>query len=143
MDPDPIALVREIFAELSRGNISALVDRCADDVELHVFGPPEVPFAGRRRGRDQVQRFLRDAVLEVVETYELSPRELLAAGDHVVVLGSSRCRVRANGHEYRNEWAVIMTLRDGRFTRIAEYFDSAVTLLALRGESSGVTREGV
>ena len=133
-------LVREIFVEISRGNFSPLLDRCADDVELYVGAPPEVPFGGRFRGREYVEKFLREAVRDVIETYEFAPREFIVTRDRAVVQGHALCRVRANGVEYRNEWLMVMTYRNGQFTHLAEYLNSALIVYALRGETGRLTQ---
>jgi ketosteroid isomerase-like protein len=47
--------IQSVYAAFTRGDIPAVLDALTDDVEWFLPGPPEViPFAGMRRGREQV-----------------------------------------------------------------------------------------
>ena len=118
-----VRVVEGMFSSLSRGDIPGVLDRLSDDVEWRIAGPAELPVAGVHRGRDEVARFFRDfgqaAEFEVFE-----PREYLAKGDKVIVLGHERQRLRATGRVVETDWAMVFVLRDGRITRFRNYVDS-------------------
>ena len=67
----------------------------------------------------------------VFEQY--APREFIAQGDKVVVLGQERFRVKATGRSVENEWAHGWTLREGRAARFYEYNDTAALAAGYRG----------
>jgi ketosteroid isomerase-like protein len=68
---------------------------------------------------------------------DVQPYEILgvfAAGDRVFVEGRNRGIVRATGRPYEHDWVMVITVRDGKITRVYHYYDSADLLPALRGE---------
>jgi len=123
-EQENIRTVQEIYAAFGRGDIPALLGAVADDVEWSIAGPPEVPHAGKRRGREEVARFF-PVLAETEEFLQFEPREYIAQGDQVVVLGFLRSRVRATGRTYDNEWAMVWTVKDGKVTRFRTYEDTA------------------
>ncbi|MGH7792681.1 MAG: nuclear transport factor 2 family protein, partial [Thermodesulfobacteriota bacterium] len=72
-----IKLVKLGYETYRQGDIVALLDWLTDDVDWHVPGPSELPFAGSYQGRHEVARFLK-IVDETLEFYEFEPREFIA-----------------------------------------------------------------
>ncbi len=50
-------VVQRNYAAVSRGDIPALLDLLTEDVEWTFQGPPVIPFAGTRHGREAVEEF--------------------------------------------------------------------------------------
>ena len=107
----------------------AILDQLTDDVVWYDPGPPEVPHAGRYRGREEVGSFFA-RIAETLEIEEFAPTEFLAQADRVVVLGSLHGRVKDTGRSYENEWAMVWTLRDGKVAGWQIYEDTARELAA-------------
>lgn len=127
-EQENVQAVEEAFAAFQRGDIPALLDTLTDDVEWFVPGPPDIiPFAGERRGRDQLVQFFT-ILGEAVEFEQFAPREFIAQGERVVVLGHSRDRVRATGHTVENDWAMVFTLRGGKVAGFRSYEDTAAVV---------------
>jgi ketosteroid isomerase-like protein len=120
-----VRVVEGMFSSLRRGDLGGVLDRLSDDIEWRIAGPSELPYAGTHRGRDEVAKFFQafgqEAEFEVFE-----PREYIAKGDKVVVLGHERQRIRATGQVVETDWAAVYTLRDGRIVRFRNYVDSRV-----------------
>ena len=118
-----VHVVEGMFSSLQRGDLAGVLDRLSDDVEWRIAGPSELPYAGIHRGRDEVEKFFQNfgqaAEFEVFE-----PREYLAKGDKVVVLGHERQRVKASGRVVETDWAMVFTLRDGRIAQFRNYVDT-------------------
>jgi ketosteroid isomerase-like protein len=128
-EQENVRAVQECYAAFGRGDIPALLDALSDDIEWNIAGPPEVPHAGKRRGRAEVERFF--PLLAATEEFEaFEPREFIAQGDQVVVLGYLRSRVKVTGRTYENEWAMVWTLRGGKITRFRTYEDTAAEAAA-------------
>ncbi len=119
-----VEIVREAYAAYGRGDIQGVLDRLADDVEWVVPGPKEIPYAGERRGKDQVAQFFK-LVDETTELNPFEPREFIAEGDKVVVLGYYAGRAKASDRGLESHWAMAFTLRNGRITQFREYTDTA------------------
>lgn len=123
-------VVQETYEAVGRGDIPALLDLLTDDVEWTYQGPSSIPFAGTRRGREGVAEFF-SLVGENLEFQEFRPREFVAQGDTVVVLGFERSLVRPTGRTFEQEWAHAYTLRDGKVATFLALEDTAVHVVAL------------
>ena len=58
--------------------------------------------------------------------------EIFASGDRVVVEGRNRGTARATGREFEHDWAMHLTIWDGKITWCYHYYDSADLVPALR-----------
>jgi ketosteroid isomerase-like protein len=125
-----IQTVRQLFACFGQGDIAGMVGLLTDDVEWHVAGRREiVPWAGVRRGREQVALYFT-LLPETVEVQQFEPGELVVQGDTVVVLGHERSRVKPTDRECAADWAMVFTLRDGQIARFRQYLDTAAWVAA-------------
>ncbi len=123
-------VVWSAFEAFQRGDIPGVMALLDPAIAVEFYGPPDVPFAGRYVGHAGFQDYL-GRVTGAVEFVEFAPRESIAQGDQVIVLGSSRVRARASGREARFEWATAFTLAGGKVVRYRVYEDTAALLAAL------------
>jgi ketosteroid isomerase-like protein len=116
-------VVEGMFSSLQRGDIAGVLDRLSDDIEWRIAGPSELPYAGIHRGRDEVAKFFQ--TFDQAAEFELfEPREYLAKGDKVVVLGHERQWIKASGQVVETDWAMVFVVRDGRIARFRNFVDS-------------------
>ena len=136
-EQDNVQTIKEAYAAFERGDIPSLLNMVSEDVEWHIPGPSDiVPFAGEFRGREGVGRFF--AALSGAEDVEVfEPREFIAQGDKVVVVGRYRGRVKANGQADDIEFVHIFTVRDRRITNYRQYNDTAQTVAAYSAAAAG------
>jgi ketosteroid isomerase-like protein len=123
-DQDNTAVVRKAYENFKTGNIEALLGQMSEDVDWHLPDIEGVPFAGARRGTGQVGEFF-STLADVQDTLAFEPREFVAQGDKVVVLGDYSWRVKKNGREYGSDFAHVFTVRDGKIVAFHEYMDTA------------------
>ena len=123
-------VVQETYEAVGRGDIPALLDLLTDDVEWTFQGPSSIPFAGTRRGREGVAEFF-SLVGKNLKFQEFEPREFVAQGDTVVVLGFERSLVKPTGRTFEQEWAHVYTLRDGKVATFLALEDTAAHVVAL------------
>ena len=128
-DQDNVKSVQNIFAAFGRGDIPAVLSALTADVEWTVSGPQAVAFSGTRRGRDQVMQFFV-TLGQTVEIQAFEPREFIAQGDAVVVIGMERLRFQATGRVGENHWVMVFTFQDGQVVRFREYDDTYVLAAA-------------
>jgi uncharacterized protein len=127
-----IQVVQRLFTAYAQGDMPAVLDTIADDVLWQEPGPADIlSLAGTRRGRDQVADWFR-ALDEGEEILQFEPREFLADGEKVVVLGFERVRVRATGQTYENEWAFVFAVREAKVAELRAYHDTAAMVAAYR-----------
>lgn len=122
------ALVRSMYDAIQAGDTSALWTVFADDIEIEVFGPPEIPFAGTHRGREGLDAFFQTVAHHTErpdEDHVPEVRELIAQGDKVVAIGVDKVRGRATARAYDGWWVHVIELRGGKVARVREYIDTA------------------
>jgi ketosteroid isomerase-like protein len=125
-----VDVVQETYEAVGRGDIPALLDLLTDDVEWTFQGPSVIPFAGTRRGREGVAEFF-SLVGETLEFERFEPREFVAQGDTVVVLGFERNLIKPTGRTFEQEWAHVYALRDGKIAKFLAIEDTAAYVVAL------------
>src|ERR687890_1439983 len=123
-DSTNVDVIRRFYGAFGRGDIPAALDLLADDVEWIFRAPSVIPFAGTRRGREGVAEFF-SLVEGNLEFQEFEPREVVAQGDTVVVLGFERSLVKPTGRTFEQEWAHVYTLRDGKVATFLALEDTA------------------
>jgi uncharacterized protein len=69
-------------------------------------------------------------ISEMLKFSLLEPREFVAQGDRVLVVGFDRSRVKATNRTFEGHWVMAFTVRDGEVTNVREYID---TLALARG----------
>ena len=107
-----------------------------------MFEMPYAPEGFERRftGRDEIIAFVETipAIIDAenlhdvrLETYHSDPGEVVAEYRSDMV-------IKTTGAAYRNEYVSRFTVRDGRVTRFAEYYDPIRLVIALGGSSPRV-----
>jgi ketosteroid isomerase-like protein len=131
-EQENVRTVQEIYVAFGRGDIPAILNTVGDDIDWTNAGPPDIPYARSRRGREQIAQFFA-TLNESVEVERFEPREYIAQGDQVVALGSWRARVRANGRVFDSGWAMVWRFRNGKVVGFRSYEDTAAVASAFRG----------
>jgi uncharacterized protein len=122
-------VVQQGYAAFGSGDIPGLLDLLTDDVEWSLQGPSVIPWAGTRHGREGVAEFF-SLLGETLEFEQFEPREFVAQGDTVVVLGYERSVVKPTGRAFEQEWAHVYTLRDGKIATGRFIEDTAAQVVA-------------
>lgn len=123
--------VQSIFAAFGRGDVPAILNALTEDVEWFLPGPAIVPQAGRRHGREEVRQFFQ-VMGEAAEFERFEPREFIAQGDKVIVIGFERGRARPTGRPFDNDWVMVFRFRDGQVASFRSYEDTAAVADAYR-----------
>lgn len=101
-------------------------------VWLEVEGAPDLE-GEARRSRDELMSSLEE-LFETWQQYRLEPQEVRAVDDErVLALVREVARGRASGVEVAGDWGYVMTVRDGKLTRVEAYRDPAKALAAAGG----------
>jgi uncharacterized protein len=127
-----VRTVQQIYASVATGDVAALVDALHADVEWRLPPMVGVPFAGARRGRDQVGAFFGE-LASTQDVVEFEPQRFIAQDDTVVVLGRFVMHVKRTGLNAASEWAHVWKLADGKVTHFQEYVDTAAVSRAHTG----------
>lgn len=130
-EQDNRAIVQRGYEAFGRGDVPAILDLLDERVQWVTPGPPDMPTAGRRTGRQQVGEFFQ-ALSSIVEVQRFEPHTFVAQDDRVVVLGTETARVKATGKIVEIEWAHVFTVKDGKAIAFHEYLDTAAVVAELR-----------
>lgn len=123
--------LRECYEKYRMGDISGLLEHLDDDVDLTVPEVENLPWGGIWHGKEAVGKFF-ELVDEVQDVTDYEPREFIASGDRVVVIGRSTSTVKATGRHYSTEWVHVLTMKNNMITSFAEFFDTAAALRAFQ-----------
>ncbi len=133
-EQENVKAVERIYTAFGQGDIQAMLNMLAEDIDWLFPGPADIPFAGRYRGREQVAQFFK-IVGETIEIEQFEPQEFITKGDKVVVLGHEQMRVKSSGRTSETDWVHVFTLRNGKVVKIHElYYDIAAIVAAFRSE---------
>jgi len=117
-------LVRQLYAELSKGNTKPFIDCLAEDIRWTVIGTTK--FSGTIEGKQNVVNKLFDRVAAQLNgPTKNTIKNLIAEGEYVVVESSGRV-VTAAGKPYNNTYCEIFRLAGGRVTEVTVYLDTAL-----------------
>jgi ketosteroid isomerase-like protein len=118
-----------------RGDIAGMLAQCLDDAEWISPETDTAPFSGSFHGKQGLADFFTklDATLQAIR---FEPREFIAEGDKVVVVGEATWHVKLNGRQFDTPWIHVFTLRDGKIARIQALTDTAAGERALRPEQA-------
>jgi hypothetical protein len=128
MSNNPVQTVKDFFAAIGCGDIQRLLALCAEDIEWIIPGE-DWPLAGTRRGHAGLEDLLQTAS-ETMEISFMEPREFVAQGDRVLVIGFARGRIIATNRTFEDDWVFAITVRNGRLTNIREYIDTQALVRA-------------
>jgi ketosteroid isomerase-like protein len=129
-----IQTVKDFLAAIGRGDREALLALVAEDIEWIIPGE-DWPLAGRRHGHAGLADLLETASRSIETSTE--PREFVAQGDRVLVVGFARGKIKATNKTFEDDWIFAITVRHGRLTSIREYVDTQALARASRMDASG------
>ena len=72
-----------------------------------------------------------------METTTTEPREFVAQGDRVLVVGFATGKIKATNKTFEDDWIFAITVRDGKLTSIREYVDTQALARASQMDMSG------
>lgn len=133
-------VVMEGYEAFARQDIQAILDLYTDDIEWTGYEAANVPFSGSYHGKEEVRQFFID-LGSSMQALQFEPRQVVAEGDHVVVLGHARWNVPSTGREIDSDWAHVFQLRDGRVCRFQDFDDTAQMMQAFGAQmQAGMAR---
>ena len=119
-----IDLVRQCYDAFQKGDIQAILGHLDPEVDWQLTETEGLAFTGKRHGLDQVAGFFRQ-VDELMALRSFEPREFIARGHRVVVLGHYDWVVRQSGAGFGSDWVQVFSVADGKITQFEEYSDTA------------------
>ncbi|HEY0489552.1 MAG TPA: nuclear transport factor 2 family protein [Telluria sp.] len=134
-----IDVIRRVYHAFVNGDSQGLLSCLAQDIAWEEPEVPNLPFAGKRQGRDHVAEFFR-TVAALQQLRDFRPIEFIAQGDRVISLGHYEWTVRATGADWGSDWVHIFTVHDGKITHFREMADTHRVVEAYQAGQTGTAR---
>jgi ketosteroid isomerase-like protein len=128
---DAAAVVGQLYAAFGRGDVEAIVGMMAPGFSWSFNGGRAAPYTGKRTTADELRRFFGE-VAGYDEILAFEPREILAEGEHVTVIGFERIRARPDGKTWEGDWVHVFTVKGGQVTRFWGMLDTEAAMAARR-----------
>jgi ketosteroid isomerase-like protein len=132
-----VEVVQSVYAAFGRGDVEAILAMLTADIDWQLLGSEELPTAGRRRGPGEVAKFF-EQVGQTWSFERFEPRQFIAQGDTVVVLGFYSGTAKTSGKPFATEWAQVFTITDGKVSKFREYADMHNLIGAYSGATARV-----
>jgi ketosteroid isomerase-like protein len=118
------AVVQKAYEAFGRQDVPAILNLVADQVDWELVGPASLAYAGKRKNKKEVADFFA-AIPKADEIHAFEPREFIAAGDHVTVLGWEQATAQDSKKKFESEWVHVFTVKNGKVTRWRGFFNTA------------------
>jgi len=129
--PSPLDLVKVAYSAFGRGDLAAILELVADDVQWTFRGSKGLPYTGSWRTKTDVAKWFQN-IPKADDIQAFEPREFIAGSDSVTVLGWERSRAVPNGTVFESDWVHVFTVRDGRVVRFWGMYDTEASAAARR-----------
>jgi ketosteroid isomerase-like protein len=123
--------VQEAYRMFQNGDIRSIVESCHDDAEWCSPDSDFMPMSGTFHGKQGVAEFFA-RMGGAMQPTRFEPREFIAEGDKVVVIGQATWQVKSNGRSFDTPWVHLFTMRDGKIARFEAFADTAAGERAFR-----------
>jgi ketosteroid isomerase-like protein len=118
-----VKLIQQAYQDFASGNISGIVAACADNVVFGGYSNPHTRPSGFYYGKEGVIEFF-NLVDQNVRFSLFEPREFIAQGEKVIVLGHSAGNVKSTGKSFDHDWCMSFVVRNGKVQSFFEFLDT-------------------
>jgi len=121
-------LVRNMFAELSKGNADAFLGAMADNVRFTIIGTSK--YSGTYNGKQEViNKLLAPLGAQLEGGLSITPDNFIADGDFVAMQSRGKAMSK-NGKPYNNTYCQIFRIANGKVQEMTEYLDTELVTAA-------------
>jgi ketosteroid isomerase-like protein len=122
-------LIRNMFAELSKGNGQAFLDAMADDLRFTLIGTTKL--SGTFNGKQEfVSKVLTPLSAKLEGGISITVDNLVADGDYVAMQGRGKSNTKAGG-TYNNTYCHVFRVANGKVQEVTEYLDTELVTKAM------------
>jgi ketosteroid isomerase-like protein len=121
MSRENVEIVGSVFEAWNDGSLEDVLPFAAEGIEwVEVEGLPGIE-GGDFRGKARVRSML-ESLLDTWEHYRLEPEDVRAVGDdRVIAVLREVGRGRLSGAPAESRWGYVVTVRDGKVSRVEAY----------------------
>lgn len=121
-EPSSIEFIKGIYGAFGRGDVAAVLDAFADDVEWHEA--EGMPYGGVYRSGAAVLQNVFGPISEDVEGFAVTPEEFIGSGDTVAVVVRYTGTGKVTGNTLNEPVVHVWELRDGKLARFRQFIDT-------------------
>lgn len=119
-------IVSDVFAKISSGNISEMLNLLDDSCTWWIGGKPEdFPLAGKK-SKQEITDILSSVIEPMPGGVNMKLKALTAEGERVAAEVESYGKAQ-NGKVYNNEYHFLFRIKDGKVIEVKEYLDTLHT----------------
>jgi len=120
-----IAIAKKLLAGIGGGqDPDAIAASFDDNLVFEIPGDDGVlPWIGRKTGRQAIADFIRD-IRALTEPISLDVEDILASESRAAIVGALRTRINATDRIAATQFAIILTISEGRISRFQMLEDS-------------------
>jgi len=123
--PTPKEVVQAMYAAYGSGNMKSLQNTLSDEITWIYHGTDEIEHSGTYKGKKGVMGFFGN-VNEHIEYLDFQPKQFIAEGNVVVVLGNEKQKIKKNGAVLEQEWVQVYTVENELIIRMEEFSNTSL-----------------
>lgn len=116
--------VDAFFTHFGGGDLPALLDLFAEQVDFNVSGASNVPWAGGRSNKEEIAEFFGLFGEHLTSAEEFALNTTVIDGEHAIVTGRCVFGVLSTGKKFTNDFALHFTVTGGKIVRYHMYENS-------------------
>lgn len=123
LEQQNVQVVQDCYDAYANKDINRFFGCMKPDIDWELTDVPGLDFTGKRKGCDQIAEYFVqfDSKLTV---RAFTPKEYIAQGDKVVVLGHSAWTAKVTNVDLDSDWVHVFTVKDGKIAAFREYLGS-------------------
>ncbi|MBK9985234.1 MAG: nuclear transport factor 2 family protein [Saprospiraceae bacterium] len=126
-----IQTVQQCYAEFGKGNPQGVLDLLTDDVTWTDPGYPEIPYAGKCKGKSEVLHFFTEMGKTISFTH-FEPQQFMNDGNNVIVKGFFIGKSNHTGKTFESEWMMIWEVENEKVKTYQAFIDTFKVVAALK-----------
>jgi ketosteroid isomerase-like protein len=123
-EQDSKRVAEQLYETFNSGDVEGFLNTFSEDASWHSPEIENIPLGTNFQGRDKIGEFLTK-IDEYEEFLKIEPKEFIAQGNRVVVLGELHVRSKLTDKEHNSGFVHIIEVKDGKAISFLEYFDNA------------------
>ena len=117
-------IIRNMFAELSKGNPEGFLGKMADDVKFTIQGTTK--YSGTWNSKQELlAKLLGPLSAQLEGGITITPYNFIAEGDYVVMQANGKSNTKTGG-TYNNSYCQVFRLANGKVQEVTEYLDTEI-----------------
>lgn len=127
---ESLKTAQQMYASFGRGDLQAVLNVLADDIEWEVRGPTHiVPWTGKRRGRDQVAEYFK-LIGETVVINTFEQQDIIAQDEKVMAIFHEQARNKKTGRTYETAIVHSIVVRRQKVAKFDGYMETGPLIAA-------------